>query len=175
MSTWSRTPKSGSARWSPDRFFHFLSTGTGKVGSFVITISRTTASTFHLGPEIFPVNNDFYFIMVNDTTECNGNPCFTLPILVTWTFWWWGESRRCWTEYSVMNDVDEAQSSKALGLVIQPSDATTTTLHVTRSVLRLPLGSGCDTTISMWLLCDAASRIFTFMFRRTLWLEVTRP
>ena len=57
--------------------------------------------------------------------------------------WRRGSWRHCAKSF-VMNGVDEAQSSKALALVIRSSDIMTGTWHIIRSVLRLLLGSGCD-------------------------------
>ena len=143
MSVWSGTLKFGSARRSPERCFDFWLNGTGKAGSLVVTFGRTAASTFHWESEILSVLDDFWFAMVNDTMEHNDKPCFSPPVPVTRTFWWWRGSRRRCAKCSVMNEVDEAQSSKALALVIRPPDVATTTWLVIRSVLRLLLGSGC--------------------------------
>ena len=137
-------PNSESARWSPDRYFHFLLNGSGKVGSFVIIFVRTAASSSLQGPEMFPVLNSFWFATVNNTMEHDNNPCFTMPIPVTWMFQRWRWSHRCYAKYSMTNDVDEAHSSKAPALVIWPLDITTSTWHVIRSMLHLPLGLRCD-------------------------------
>ena len=86
----------------------------------------------------------FWFMMVNDTTERGDNPSFAPPIPMTWTFWWWCVSHRCSGKLSVMNNIDKAQSSKALALLIWPLNVTTATWQVIRNVLGLPLGSGCN-------------------------------
>ena len=144
MSMWSGTPKSGSARQNPDRYFHFWLNGTGKVGSFVITFGRTAASNLYHCPETLPVFNDFWFVKVNDTIKRDDNPCFSLPIPVPWTSWQLCGSDRGYAKCSVTNKVDDVQSSKVLALVIRLSDITTTTRYTIRSMVHLALGSRYD-------------------------------
>ena len=61
MSMWSGKPKSESARQKSWQVFPFLIKWSCEGGKFCHYLRQTAPSTFHWGPEILPVLNDFRF------------------------------------------------------------------------------------------------------------------
>ena len=137
MSMYRGTLNSGQARSKPDRCLQLVSNDTGIAGNLVVIWGRTAACTFNRGLESLPIFNDLGFVTVRVTTDLEDSKCSGPPKRMTHTCWhcWDNCSRRA--KRSVMNDMDDAQSSNAHAFVMWPSDVTTAIWQVIMSTLML--------------------------------------
>ena len=125
----SRYTKLWIGQTEPCRCLQLLSNETSDDGNLVVILGSTAASTFHWGQENLLTLTDFSFLTVSVTTERKDSVCSGPPLPVTQTCWHRrGIYNRC-AKRSVINNVDNAQSSKALALITWLSVVITTIWH----------------------------------------------
>ena len=115
-------PKSGSANYRSRKWFHLWLNETGSDGRSDVTLEKTIAST----SKCFPSPSICVMSKCTIPRGVQGEP----PIPLILTLWWLHGTQSNCTNHSIINEVDDSESNKALAQLVEPSGPWTSTWHV---------------------------------------------